>query len=90
MTKKRQKPRMVRFGGPRLSPKQSTWYETTRDGRHVQVRANHGDVVPESAIMRWTSNGPEPAAEYYIAAGMASYCNLKQETTEAPASPDLD
>ena len=78
--------KMLKFGGPKLPdrPGLSTWYETRRDGRRVQVRADPGDTVPVSEVMRWTVDGPENAAEYYVMSGMAEYVTEKKtKKTEA-------
>lgn len=80
----------IRFGGPNLPEGRHTWYETWRDGRHVQVRANPGDVTEASKVLRWGLDGPANAADYYVNAGMAEYVTPKKRTkkTEAKDGPE--
>lgn len=87
----------IRFGGPLLpqlppgGPRASTWYMTrAADGREKQVRANPGDEVDASAVMRERVNAngqPElyEAADWYVRVGYATWIEDEVITPEGEA-----
>ena len=81
----------IRFGGPALNERQSTWYDSLRGGRHIQVRADYGAIVDAAQVMRCHGEDASgrpimgPNADYYVQAGMASF--LEDEQPASPAAP---
>lgn len=63
----------IRFGGPNLSGKQFTWFETLVNGELNVIPAREGDTFDESEVCRQNAEGNlAPAADYYISAGLAT------------------